>query len=188
MDILTIMRYAGYVLAGFGAGYWLSVLISHAATSQLVTSRRKMSVLGGLIAVCVAAATVAIEASQAPPLERIITTAQCDRALANSSGTPVVISFYADWCPPSRTLTPTLERLQKRWGGRIQFYKVNVDESIALKERFDIRSIPTLIYFDGTREMERTIGMVGNTHIESRLVRLIEAAEETSRLASAQHP
>ena len=185
MDIMTIFRIGGYALAGLGAGYWASILICRAARTVTVTSRRRMSVLGGVLGVCIALATVAIDVTKAPPLEKLRTATELDRVLATSSGTPIVLTFYAGWCPPSHTLAPTVRDLQRRWGGRVKFYRVNVDESIHLKERFAIRSIPTLIYFQGQQEMERTIGMVGPEHIELRLMRLIEAAESSSRTAVA---
>jgi len=185
MDIVTILRIGGYVLAGLGAGYWMSILLCRAAANATVKSRCRMAVLGGLAGVGLAATTIVIDAQQAPPLDKLTTEIELDRALANSAGTPVVVDFYADWCPPCRTLKPTVERLQRRWGGRIKFYRINVDDSFQLKKRFDIRSIPTLVYFQGADEMDRTIGVVGAAQIELRLVRLLEAADRKSQAVAA---
>ncbi len=59
---------------------------------------------------------------------------------------PVIVDFYADWCPPCRKLAPELEALQKEYGSKIQIYKINVDKNQELAKLFGVRSIPTLIY------------------------------------------
>ena len=186
MDIITILRIGGYGLAGLGAGYWASLLLCRCAASGVVHSRRRMALLGGMAGIGLAAITAAIAPSANPALETLTTPGQMTRALANSAGTPIVVDFYADWCPPCKTMGPLLEELQQRWGGRVKFYKVNVDEAIQLKQRYDVRSIPTLIYFQGNQEVDRTIGMVGPAQIETRLVRMIENAGTSSRVASSE--
>ena len=60
---------------------------------------------------------------------------------------PVLVDFYADWCPPCRKLAPTIETLAKDYGDRILVVKVNVDKGPQLAKRYGIRSIPTVILF-----------------------------------------
>jgi len=59
---------------------------------------------------------------------------------------PCVIDFYADWCGPCRMLSPTLEALSKEYVGKVDFYKINVDNERNLAAAFGIRSIPTLLF------------------------------------------
>lgn len=59
---------------------------------------------------------------------------------------PAIIDFYADWCPPCKTIAPILEELAEEYKGRIYVYKVNVDKENALSAAFNIQSIPTLIF------------------------------------------
>jgi thioredoxin 1 len=74
------------------------------------------------------------------------------------SDVPVVLDFWAEWCAPCRMLAPTFEELAKQYAGRVRFLKLNVDESPQTPQRFGIKGIPTLIFFDGGREVERVVG------------------------------
>jgi thioredoxin 1 len=71
---------------------------------------------------------------------------------------PVVLDFWAEWCPPCRALAPTFEELAKQYEGRVRFLKLNVDENAQVPQRFGIKGIPTLVFFDGGREVERIVG------------------------------
>jgi thioredoxin 1 len=74
------------------------------------------------------------------------------------SDVPVVLDFWAEWCPPCRALAPTFEELAKQYEGRVRFLKLNVDENQQVPQRFGIKGIPTLVFFDGGREVERVVG------------------------------
>ena len=71
---------------------------------------------------------------------------------------PVVLDFWAEWCPPCRALAPTFEELAKQYAGRVRFLKLNVDENPQVSQRYGIKGIPTLVFFDGGREVERVVG------------------------------
>ena len=77
------------------------------------------------------------------------------------SDVPVVLDFWAEWCPPCRALAPTFEELARQYAGRVRFLKLNVDENAQVPQRFGIKGIPTLVFFDGGREVERIVGAAG---------------------------
>ena len=85
------------------------------------------------------------------------------------SAQPVVVDFWAEWCGPCKMLAPVLEEIASEQGGRAKIAKVNVDENPALAARFDIRSIPTLLYFAGGELREQTVGVGSKKSIVSRL-------------------
>ncbi|NDW12684.1 thiol reductase thioredoxin [Bacteroides sp. 214] len=59
---------------------------------------------------------------------------------------PVIIDFYADWCPPCRKIAPIMKELAKEYDGQIIIYKVNVDKEKELASIFEATSIPLLIF------------------------------------------
>jgi thioredoxin 1 len=77
------------------------------------------------------------------------------------SDVPVVLDFWAEWCPPCRALAPTFEELAERYAGGVKFVKLNVDDNPAVSQRYGIKGIPTLVFFDGGREAERMVGAAG---------------------------
>ncbi len=71
---------------------------------------------------------------------------------------PVLVDFWATWCPPCRMLAPVVSALAEEYDGRIKVGKVNVDEEAELAMRFGITSIPTLILFKNGEIAKQTMG------------------------------
>ena len=70
-----------------------------------------------------------------------------ERVIAASSSTPVLVDFWADWCPPCRVLTPVLERLAVEYAGGFVLAKIEADENMKLAGRYKLRGFPTAILF-----------------------------------------
>jgi len=87
------------------------------------------------------------------------------------SNLPVVVDFWAEWCGPCKMLAPALDEV-----ARAVVTKVNVDDQPALAARFNIQSIPTLLYFSGGELRDQTVGIVSKKAIATKLAALRTAA------------
>jgi thioredoxin len=97
-----------------------------------------------------------------------LTEAAFDQTLAQHQET-VVVDFWAEWCGPCKAIAPTLDELALEYAGRVTIAKVNVDEHPGLAARFQVRSIPTLLFFKGGKVIDQVIGAVPKAQIKKRL-------------------
>ena len=81
-----------------------------------------------------------------------------ESVLAASHKSPVLVDFWADWCPPCRFLTPVLEKLTQAYQGQVLLAKVEVDENMRLAGRYKLRGFPTVILFMNGEEAGRFSG------------------------------
>lgn len=120
-----------------------------------------------------------IETTSNPQIERTdmkstleVNTQQFEQAVLQQS-VPVLVDFWAEWCGPCRMLSPALEDVARDFEGRAKVVKVNVDENPDLAVRFNIQSIPTLLYFHEGQLRDQTVGLVGKKAVADKLTALI---------------
>lgn len=82
---------------------------------------------------------------------------------------PVLVEFGADWCRPCQLIAPVLDELAAAWEGRIRVVKVDIERDPATAERFGVRSLPTLIYFEAGVEIDRLVGVIRRRTIQDRI-------------------
>ena len=75
---------------------------------------------------------------------------------------PVLVDFWAPWCPPCKALSPMIESLAQQFQGRAKVVKVNVDENDGSAARYNIKALPTLVLFNDGQEVERQVGIPAN--------------------------
>ena len=80
----------------------------------------------------------------------------------------VVVDFWATWCGPCRMIAPILDQLAGDYAGKVKVAKVDVDSNIQTATRFNVRSIPMLLFFKGGKVVDTIVGAVPKPTIESK--------------------
>jgi len=80
-----------------------------------------------------------------------------------------VVDFWATWCSPCRQIAPILDQLASEYAGKVKVAKLDVDTNIRTATRFNVRSIPLLLFFKDGKVIDQIVGAVPKPHIESKL-------------------
>ncbi len=98
----------------------------------------------------------------------MITDANFDRMVMKSP-LPVIMDCWAAWCSACSQLSPVIESLAVEWKGRIRVAKLNVEANPHLTARYDLRSLPTLLVFDGGRLKDTMLGALPQPYIVQKM-------------------
>ncbi len=97
-----------------------------------------------------------------------VTTSDFDQQVLKSE-LPVVVDFWAVWCGPCKTIAPHLDAIATDYAGRVKVVKVNIDDEREVAEKYDIRSIPTLLFFKDGKVVDQVVGAVPKSNIAAKL-------------------
>ena len=97
-----------------------------------------------------------------------VTNSSFDQEVLQSAEA-VIVDFYADWCGPCKMIAPALEEIATELSGTAKVVKVNVDDETELAQRFNIQSLPTLLYFQNGEVVNQLVGAASKKTIVSKL-------------------
>ena len=79
----------------------------------------------------------------------------------------VIVDFFATWCVPCQMMSEVLRDTEKEYEDVIEVFKVDIDENQETAIRYDVTSMPTLVFFKDGAEVERKIGYIEKEELVS---------------------
>ena len=97
-----------------------------------------------------------------------LTSATFDEVVQSSS-TPILVDFWAEWCAPCKAIAPVLADIAVEHVGHLAIAKLNVDDHGDIAQRFGVMSIPTLLVFDKGELQKTLVGALGKGRLLQEL-------------------
>jgi thioredoxin 1 len=79
-----------------------------------------------------------------------------------------VVDFWATWCGPCRMIAPMLDQLAGEYAGKVKVTKLDVDSNIKTATRFNVRSIPTILFFKDGMLVDQVVGAVPKAQLDAK--------------------
>ena len=80
-----------------------------------------------------------------------------------------MVDFWAEWCGPCRMVSPIVEELAEEYEDRVKVAKVDVDESQRTAQKFNVRSIPSILFFKDGEHVDTVVGAVPKEQLEEKI-------------------
>jgi len=87
----------------------------------------------------------------------------------NQSDKPVIVDFWAEWCGPCKMIAPMLDEIAKENAATVKIAKVNVDENQSLSFKYNIKAIPSLLFFKNGQLRDQVTGMTSKKDLLGRI-------------------
>lgn len=86
---------------------------------------------------------------------------------------PVLVDFSATWCQPCKALAPTIDAVAGEYQGRLDVYKVDIDNARETASNFGINSVPTCVFFKEGKEVDRFVGNQDLRSVKDRVDKVL---------------
>jgi thioredoxin 1 len=96
--------------------------------------------------------------------------------VVGGAGNLVMVDFWAVWCGPCRLVAPIVESLADQYAGQVTVGKVDVDSNPRLSSQFNVRSIPSLLFFRDGQVVDTVVGAVPKPVLERKIQEHLGAA------------
>lgn len=89
------------------------------------------------------------------------------------SDKPVIVDFWATWCGPCKMIAPILEEVASEYSDKVKIVKIDVDANNKTAGRYNIMSIPSLLFFKGGEMVDQVIGAIPKAQLTARLDKVL---------------
>jgi thioredoxin 1 len=97
-----------------------------------------------------------------------VTSATWDQEVLKAPGL-VLVDFWAVWCGPCRMVAPIVDEIAKDYDGKLKVVKLNTDENPDIAGKYQIRGIPTLMFFKGGQTVDQVVGAVPKAQLKTKV-------------------
>jgi thioredoxin 1 len=87
-----------------------------------------------------------------------------------------MVDFWAVWCGPCRIVAPIVEQLAEEYAGKVTVGKLDVDSNQRTASQYNVRSIPTILFFKEGKVVDQVIGAVPRAALESKIKQHLNGA------------
>lgn len=89
------------------------------------------------------------------------------------SGNMTIVDFHAPWCGPCKMVGPIVEKLAEKYADKIKIGKLNIDDNNDLPTQYNVRNIPTILFFKNGIQVDKQVGAVSEQKLEEKIENLI---------------
>lgn len=82
---------------------------------------------------------------------------------------PVLVDFFAQWCGPCKMMGPLVEKMAEKYEGQMKIGKLDVDEDMAIAQKYRVASIPTFIFFKNGEPVGTFVGGMSANELEAKI-------------------
>ncbi len=104
--------------------------------------------------------------------ETTVTDADFSREVEQHEGVTMV-DFWATWCGPCHRVAPIVEQIAEEYEGSVKVAKLDIDQNRSTTMRFDVRSIPSILFFKDGKHVDTAVGAVPKAHLVEKIERLL---------------
>ena len=87
---------------------------------------------------------------------------------------PVIVNFYADWCGPCKFFAPVLEQIAAEYQGKLDVFKINIDQTPEVPDIFGIKSVPTTLFISKGEDPALAIGVIQPDDMKKAISELLK--------------